>query len=149
LHWPGSPGSPGATQSVRRNRRKKSKIKKIVCRVPVVALGTVVSSGCESPTGGWMGDGCHDGEAGREESNEIARLHDMSLVDKAVELVGLELDRAWRSVFWCWVLATALRRVEPGSRDMCTWVGSCYLVGGRGGAEGGGVCNGAWHVLGG
>jgi hypothetical protein len=70
-----------------------------------------------------MGDGCHDGEAGREESNEIARLHDMSLVDKAVELVGLELDRAWRSVFWCWVLATALRRVEPGSRDMCTWVG--------------------------
>jgi hypothetical protein len=96
-----------------------------------------------------MGDGCHDGEAGGRESNEIARLHDMSLVDKAVELVGLELDRAWRSVFWCWVLATALRRVEPGSRDMCTWVGSCYLVGGRGGAEGGGVCNGAWHVLGG
>jgi hypothetical protein len=77
--------------------------------------------------GGWV-DGWHDRKAGRKEKepNEITRLHEMGLVDKAVGLVGLELDRldrAWRSVFWCWVLATlatALRRVEPGSRDMCT-----------------------------
>jgi hypothetical protein len=39
------------------------------------------------------------------------------------------LGRAWRSVFWCWVLATALRRVEPGSRDRCTWVGTIVAMG--------------------